>query len=148
MRILVAYDDTDGARAALHAAATLAKAASAEVVVLHVVNPLIDGADIVAPNTREAVAEVSARSRARVEALARSLGLTVDTRIEPLTRGEDDWEHIVHSAQDLGVDMIVIGSRRAGGLAGSLLGSVASAVVRHSHCPVLVVRPDQLPASA
>lgn len=144
MRFLVAFDNTDGARAALAAVAPLAKAANADVTALHVVNPRVDAADVSAPTTREAVAEVMARSRESLEAAAAALGLTVDIRIEPLTRGEDDWEHIVHSAEDVGADIIAIGSRRAGGLAGGLLGSVTRAVVQHARCPVLVVRPDHV----
>lgn len=144
MRFLVAYDNTDGARAALTAAASLAKAANAGLTVLHVVDPRSDAADVAAPTTREAVSQLMAGSRADIEALAATLGVTPDIRIEPLTRGEDDWEHIVHCAQDLGADLIAIGSRRAGGLVGGILGSVSRAVVQHAHCPVLVVRPDQI----
>lgn len=36
-------------------------------------------------------------------------------------------------------DMIVVGSRGAGGLKKVLLGSVSSHVVHHGHCPVVIV---------
>lgn len=142
MRFLVAYDDTEGARSALAALVPLARAASAEIVVLRVLNPLIDAADVKAPTTREAMVRVTAEARAAIEARLAELGLQADVRVETGTRGEDDWEHIVHVAQDLGVDLIAIGSRRAGGLSGAVLGSVVRSVVQHSPCPVLVVRPD------
>lgn len=142
MRILVAYDGTDGAMAALGAAANLAKASGADLVVLHVLNPLIDASDVVAPTMHEAIAKVAAQSRAALEARMAALGLEADVRVEQLTHGEDDWEHIVHVAQDIAADLIAMGSRRAGGLSGAILGSVVSAVVQHSPCPVLVVRPD------
>ncbi|ALE19102.1 universal stress protein [Lawsonella clevelandensis] len=39
-------------------------------------------------------------------------------------------------------DMVVIGSRGLGGVAGALLGSVSASLVGHAHCPVVVVRDD------
>ena len=147
MRFLVAFDNTDGARAALAAVVPLARAASAEVIALQVVDPRVDVADVPAPTTRDAVAQLTARSRESILEFAATLGVEVDVRIELLERGQDDWEHIVQAAEGAGADIIVIGSRRAGGLAGGILGSVTRAVVQHARCPVLVVRPDHvLPA--
>jgi len=47
---------------------------------------------------------------------------------------------IVALAEDLGVGLIVMGSRGLGGIRRALMGSVSDAVVRHAHCPVLVMR--------
>ena len=47
---------------------------------------------------------------------------------------------IVNAAKDWPADLIVIGSHGRGGLKRALLGSVAEGVMRHAHCPVLVVR--------
>ncbi len=49
-------------------------------------------------------------------------------------------DQIVRLAEELGVGMIVLGSRGQGGVRRSLLGSVSDSVVRHGHCPVTVVR--------
>ena len=38
------------------------------------------------------------------------------------------------------VDLIIVGSNGKTGIKKLLLGSVASAVVTHSHCPVLVIK--------
>jgi nucleotide-binding universal stress UspA family protein len=51
-------------------------------------------------------------------------------------------EAIVHLAEDIGAGMIVMGSRGFGGMRRALMGNVADSVVRHAHCPVLVVRPS------
>src|SRR5919199_1982315 len=60
-----------------------------------------------------------------------------------LRMGERRDEAIVHLAEEIDAGLIVIGSRGFGGLRRALLGNVADSVVRHAHCPVLVVRPTQ-----
>jgi nucleotide-binding universal stress UspA family protein len=37
----------------------------------------------------------------------------------------------------------VMGSRGLGGIRRALMGSVSDAVVRHAHCPVMVVRREE-----
>ncbi|HSK84466.1 MAG TPA: universal stress protein, partial [Rubrobacter sp.] len=50
---------------------------------------------------------------------------------------------IVGLAGKLGAGLIVLGSRGLGPLKRALMGSVSDSVVRHAHCPVLVVRPER-----
>ena len=52
-------------------------------------------------------------------------------------------QEIVSLAEDLGIGLIVMGSRGRGGVSRTLMGSVSDSVVRHAHCPVLVVRAYQ-----
>jgi nucleotide-binding universal stress UspA family protein len=59
-----------------------------------------------------------------------------------LKMNEKRDEAIVHLAEDIDAGMIVIGSRGFGGMRRALMGNVADSVVRHAHCPVLVVRPS------
>jgi nucleotide-binding universal stress UspA family protein len=56
-----------------------------------------------------------------------------------LMMGEVERE-IVHLAEDLGAGLIVMGSRGRRGMRRALMGSVSDSVVRHAHCPVMVVR--------
>ena len=49
-------------------------------------------------------------------------------------------EELIKAAS--GADMIVLGSRGAGGFTRLLMGSVASQVAQHAHCPVLIVPPE------
>ncbi|MDK1491216.1 universal stress protein [Sinorhizobium sp. 7-81] len=69
--------------------------------------------------------------------IARSIGVSsVETRIE----AGDYAETILAVAEEIGADMIVVGSRGLGRLRGMLVGSVSQKIVQHAHCSVLVVR--------
>ena len=52
-------------------------------------------------------------------------------------------QQIVQVAEYIGAGLIVMGSRGLGGVRRALIGSVSDSVVRHAHCPVMVVRPEK-----
>ena len=56
-----------------------------------------------------------------------------------LVRGRPDRE-VVHLSEDMGAGLIIMGSRGLGGVRRALMGSVSDSVVRHAHCPVMIVR--------
>ena len=56
-------------------------------------------------------------------------------------------QQIVQVAEDIGAGLIVMGSRGFGGLRRALMGSVSDAVVRHAHCPVMVVCQEKVLAA-
>ena len=59
-----------------------------------------------------------------------------------LRRGRKD-EEIVRVAEEIGAGLVVMGSRGLGGMRRALMGSVSDGVMRHAHCPVLVVRKEK-----
>jgi nucleotide-binding universal stress UspA family protein len=72
---------------------------------------------------------------ARLQAAGKGAG-KISSRV---SRG-DPAEEIIGAAEREKADLIVVGSRGHGRLAGLLLGSVAQKVLAHAGCPVLVVR--------
>jgi nucleotide-binding universal stress UspA family protein len=72
---------------------------------------------------------------ARLEAQAKGA-----TRISTRSSAGDPAEEIIALATEWRADLIVLGSRGLGRLAGLLLGSVAQKVLARASCPVLIVR--------
>jgi nucleotide-binding universal stress UspA family protein len=56
--------------------------------------------------------------------------------------GERPDQAIIHLAEELGIGLIVMGSRGLGGVRRALMGSISYSVVRYAHCPVMIVRPE------
>jgi len=52
-------------------------------------------------------------------------------------------KEIVNLGEEIGAGLIIIGSRGRGGISRALMGSVSDSVIRHAHCPVLVVRSEE-----
>jgi nucleotide-binding universal stress UspA family protein len=52
-------------------------------------------------------------------------------------------EEILGLATRIGAGLIVVGSRGRGRIRRALMGSVSDSVVRHAHCPVMIVRPEE-----
>ena len=130
-RILVAVDFEHGSRRAIRYARALADAARADVCLLHVL-----------PMAPRAVP--TARDRWWMQLALRTLsGLAERAHLKPGTRAEvlagPEAATIAGFADAERMDLIIIGGRPTPDWHGSLLGPTATAILRHSHVPVLVV---------
>ena len=142
-RVLLAHDGSKGAGEAERIAAEISAATGSVLDIVRVLE-----AELYKPSPGpeywegwEADLEGSKRQvEAFLDERARSLREEgVEVGETHLAIGDPDKE-IVRFAEDEHADLIVLGSRGLGRLRRALLGSVSDSVVRHAHCPVLVVR--------
>ena len=141
-RILHPTDFSRASRAAFAKAVEMAGANGAELVVAHVLNPVVPmvGDGYVVPKVYEDI-EASARAGAKKE-LDRLLARAKKTGVRArgvLLEGATH-EQITRAAKSARADLIGIGTHGRTGLAKFFLGSVAGRVVSTAACPVLTVR--------
>jgi nucleotide-binding universal stress UspA family protein len=137
--ILVPTDFSSTSEAALDLAAELARRFDASLTLFHVHQvPSYLYPDGMMPVPSRLLQDLEASVVAELTRLAERLekeGLRVDLRH---TIGSPAGE-ICHAAEELRVDLIVMGTHGRSGLSHMLLGSVAERVVQKAHCPVLTV---------
>ncbi len=136
--IACAVDFSETSRAAMEAAADLARGIGAELLLMHVFETPDAPVDMPpAPSLLEANrAELSRKLETWKAEAARLSGGRVVAEVVPGPAASE----IVRVARERAVDLIVTGTHGRRGLRHMVLGSVAEAVVRMAHCPVLVVR--------
>lgn len=148
-KILAPTDFSEDSNLALSYAVEMAQKFLAEVVVLHVDQPLAPvmiselnpGIDMGAMN-RIAEEQRLLAMRELDQITSRLRGQGIKTR--GLLRVGAPFLEIINTAQSEGADLIVMGTHGRSGLSHVLMGSVAERVVRKAHCAVLTVRhPDR-----
>src|ERR671910_2325718 len=148
-RILLATDGSEEAQLAALRAVDIAETTDSELHVVHV--GVVPSFLVSYPGTlgyeRRLYNQIEEESRQRLRELSwrvKAAGGTVAGT--HLRMGQVALE-IVALAEELGVGLIGMGSRGLGGVRRALMGSVSDSVVRHAHCPVLVVRAQKQQAA-
>lgn len=145
-RIVVGYDGSDQAQAAVDWAAAEARQRRLPLTIVHAVLPPVNASAFGPglPVPLDALDEVMGHARRELDTLA--------TRSE-LTGLEIAIQVEIGSAAGVLIEasqtaaMVVLGSRGRGGFAGLLLGSTGDQVAAHAQCPAVIVRGAQ-PAHA
>src|SRR3954454_2641501 len=148
--LLIAFDGSAAAEAAVRAAGALFPRARATVLTIHepAITPMTTfrvGGALMSPELverslteleRELVAEAETAAAEGVR-LATAAGLTAEAAVAPGER--QPWEPILAAAAEREVDVVVCGTRGHGAVARSVLGSTSSSLLHHADRPVLVV---------
>ena len=141
--ILVGVDGSAGSDAAIRWAANEAVLRGRQITLMHVVTPVVVGwpmgpvqaniAEWQEDNAREVIADAQ-----------KVLQSGVSPTEMPIVQREVRYAGAVSSLVDATKDscMVVIGASGTGAVGQSVLGSVSSGLLHHSHCPVTVVHED------
>jgi len=136
-KILLAYDGSEGSKLAFDKAAAIAKLTNAEFHILAVGR---------IPEYAETVSEVDeAKEQASnfyskiMDEAIRKLGQRDLTATSHVDFGKPG-DVILRIAEDLKVDLVVLGTNLHSALRRRFLGTTVDKVVDHAHCSVLVIR--------
>lgn len=142
--ILVPYDGSAHAKKALAQAIDLAVAAGAKLHVASVCNivAVMSNFDQVSIAEGYLNAELSEDLEAQCRQDLADAEAMIPEGVEKELRYEvgSPGPVLLQIAEDIGSDLIVMGSRGLGPLKGIFMGSVSSYIVSRSECPVLIVK--------
>ena len=147
-KILVATDGSEEADLAAQSAADLAARTGSELHMAHVGETLGPGYSgyvgyeegVLASAQEELERQAQQTLEAQVKRIKGAEGTPVQSH---LRLGRSD-EEIIFLAEQIGADLVVVGSRGLGAMRRALMGGVSDSVVRHAPCPTLVVREEPL----
>ncbi|MBI1963959.1 MAG: universal stress protein [Candidatus Rokubacteria bacterium] len=141
-RVLHPTDFSTASAAAFAKAVEMAKAGRGELLLVHVMNPVIPvpGDGYISPKVYDEIAASTKawgqKQLAKRLAKAKAAGV----RARGFLLEGVPHEQIVRIAKSRRADLVVMGTHGRSGLAKLFLGSVAGRVVAASPCPVLTVR--------
>ena len=138
MRVLLATDGSEDARTAGAWLTQLPLPAGSRLRVVCAVSIPPSALDV--PPVRDFVASLRAEAKRDAETARAELAPWFSDSDAQVLEG-DAREAILRAAEEWPADLIVLGARGLGAMAGFLLGSVSLGVARHARCSVLVVKP-------
>jgi nucleotide-binding universal stress UspA family protein len=144
MKILIGVDDSPHSAAAIEFVKRMTWPAGTEVVVVSAVRPALAlYTEVYVPASEQVERIMDDQRKYHEELVARTEQQLHDKGFHTSARVliGDPREAIIEMAKREGADLIVVGSHGRSGLTKLLMGSVASHVVTHAPCDVLVVRP-------
>lgn len=143
-KILVPQDFSEYSLHAMKYAVTFAELFKSELIVLHIVEPIVYPADfsfgqVSIPAMEE---EIRKHSEEQLNELVEK-EIPSGMKATPIIRIGKPFIEIVEVAKSENADLIVISSHGRTGMDHVLFGSTADKVVRKAPCPVLTIRPHE-----
>jgi nucleotide-binding universal stress UspA family protein len=143
-KILFAADFSDNSKEAFRTACSVAVANMTRIFILHVDEPNWVPEEPVYFGQQQVQFRATVPDKAHIDEIRQKLrdeyvpSNPID--VEYLIKEGDPSQEILRTARETDCDLIVMGTHGLTGLRGLLAGSVAIAVLRGAHCPVLALR--------
>jgi nucleotide-binding universal stress UspA family protein len=107
------------------------------IVTVHQLIAGYSGRGVAFPGDSEQAAKAGEVARQDADKILEGMGESRPASVTVDARSGFPVEELLEVSKD--ADMIVLGSRGAGGFSRLLMGSVSSQVAHHAHCPVVIV---------
>jgi len=138
-KVLIALDYDPTALRVAEAGFDIAKAMDAEIILLHVIINLVTYSLTymrMDPLKLDTVQDMKQASQDFVEKSKHYLG---DNMIQTIVKAGDFAESILHTANDMAVDMIIMGSHSTKWLEEVVMGRVTNEVLQQTKIPILII---------
>ena len=139
-RILVPVDGSENSIKAVEKAMEIGSLKKSHITILTVVNSQRDNPYILEQDYSTDTSQRNTENGKRVLKSALEMCESYDGEVDTLLRNGDIAEVVIDTAEELDIDLIVMGRRGMSISARSLLGSVSNKVLNYSNRSVLVVR--------
>lgn len=140
-KILCPVDFSEASRNAVRYAHEFAKGMGAELVLLNIVEPRPMAVDMSLSYVplEEDLEKAAREDLEEIIRMEKEKGVEVQAEVRIGTPSE----LILETAEELDVNLVILGSHGKSGLSRLLMGSVAESVVRKATCPVLIVKAEE-----
>ena len=138
-KILIPSDGSELAELAIAPAVDIAKSKNAELIALYVIPDIMYYGVIPTIDRSETEKEYEEKHAREVLRKIREAAEKEGVKIKKVIRRGRPPDEIIKVAEKEKVDLIVMGTKGRSGTK-RIIGSVADAVIREAHCPVLAVR--------
>jgi nucleotide-binding universal stress UspA family protein len=110
------------------------------IVTVHQLVAGYSGRGVPYPGDSEQAAKAGEVARQDADKILEGMGESRPASVTIDARSGFPAEELLTASED--ADLLVLGSRGAGGFSRLLMGSVSSQVTHHAHCPVVIVPPE------
>ncbi len=139
-QILVPYDASNCANHAFQKALEIAEKFGSKITVLTVLGTKVESTGI---SLEKAIEIQDGHEDVATKILKDLGGLAKEKRVEfsfKVVYEQSTYKGIINFLNSNSMDLVVMGSHGRSGIKKALLGSVASDVVEHANCPVLIIK--------